>query len=132
MCFTTKRMELWLRRVLVRHPPTTSTCYRYLIVTWLSNLCLGRICCFISWNNLLTRQFRNVAVNTISSVEFSQTGEFLATGDVSGRVSVYKAANPGQTGSASRVTPPPHCPTLIVSTAPINLPPTLEKAKLQL
>jgi serine/threonine-protein phosphatase 2A regulatory subunit B len=39
-------------------------------------------------------------VNTISSVEFSQTGEFLATGDVSGRVSVYKAANAGPTTGA--------------------------------
>lgn len=37
-------------------------------------------------------------VNTISSVEFSQNGEFLATGDVSGRVSVYKAANAGPAG----------------------------------
>ena len=46
-------------------------------------------------------------VNTISSVEFSQNGEFLATGDVSGRVSVYKAANAGPAGGA-RVLLPGH------------------------
>jgi len=32
-------------------------------------------------------------VNSISSVEFDKSGQFLATGDISGRVCVYKAAN---------------------------------------
>ena len=34
-----------------------------------------------------------LSVNSISSVEFDKSGQFLATGDVSGRVCVYKAAN---------------------------------------
>ena len=50
----------------------------------------------------LTQTVAAPAVNTISSVEFSQSGEFLATGDVSGRVSIYKTAN-SQQAPASRV-----------------------------
>ena len=45
------------------------------------------------------------AVNTISAVEFSQNGDYLATGDVSGRVSIYKTAN-AKDQAASRVIDP--------------------------
>lgn len=41
-------------------------------------------------------------VNNISTVEFDQSGQFLATGDVSGRVCVYKAANAPPASAAGR------------------------------
>lgn len=47
------------------------------------------------------------AVNTISAVEFDQSGQFLATGDVSGRVCVYKAANAAPSSAVGRVSASP-------------------------